>query len=146
MQIVSVEKFTVTGVQVRTKNADEMNADSAKIGGLWQKFGSSIAPKLTSDSIVYGVYCHYESDANGEFDVLAGSNVLSEANDLESVTIEAGEYMVFSQKGAMPQSVINAWVEIWQYFSERPERERAYTTDFECYKSDDEVEVFIAIK
>ncbi|WP_417505152.1 GyrI-like domain-containing protein [Marinomonas gallaica] len=146
MQIVNVEEFTVSGVQVRTKNADEMNADSAKIGGLWQKFGSSITPKLTSDSIVYGVYCHYESDANGEFDVYAGSNVVTDLDGLESVTVHAGEYMVFSQKGDMPQSVINAWVEIWQYFSELPERERAYTTDFECYKSDDEVEVYIALK
>ena len=135
MKIVNVEEFSVAGVHVRTKNADEMNGESAKIGGLWQNFGVSVAPKLTNDSIIYGVYCHYESDANGEFDVYAGSNALSDSDGLGSVTVATGEYMVFSQNGEMPLAVINAWVKIWQYFSESPERERAYTTDFECYKS-----------
>lgn len=146
MQTVKVQEMLVSGVKVRTKNADEMHPDSARIGTLWQDFGSTVAPKLTPTSKVYGVYCHYESDANGEFDVYAGSHELSDATGLDSVKVEAGEYMVFSQKGEMPQAVIDAWMEVWRYFSELPERERAYTTDFEFYKSDDEVEVYIALK
>ena len=146
MKTVQVEEFQVTGIKVRTQNADEMNADSAKIGTLWQGFSSQVAPKLADNAKVYGVYCQYESDANGAFDVYAAADKLTDTDAFESQTIQAGEYMVFSQKGDMPQAVIDAWVEIWQYFSELPERERAYTTDFEYYKSDDEVEVYIALK
>lgn len=146
MKCVQVESVQVSGVKVRTKNADEIHDDSARIGALWQRFGEGMAPKLTPDSQVYGVYCHYESDMNGEFDVYAASDVLSDVTGFESVTIQAGEYMVFTGKGEMPQAVIDVWMQVWRYFSEIPERQRAYTTDFELYKGEDDVEVYIALK
>lgn len=146
MKTVQVEGFQISGIKVRTKNEDEMNPESAKIGALWQGFGSQVAPKLTDGARVYGVYCHYESDAEGAFDVYAGSDGLKDTDQFEQLEVQTGEYMVFSGQGDMPQAVIDTWVAIWQYFSELPERERAYTTDFEFYKSENEVEVYIAVK
>ncbi|MBY0385545.1 GyrI-like domain-containing protein [bacterium] len=149
MKIEIVEPKIVFGLKTRTKNADEMNPSTAKIGGLWQNFFSQRGPLLKSNSKVYGVYTNYESDMNGSFDVYAGADSLEKSNlpNLETVSIQKGKYLVFSSKGGMPQAVITAWTEIWNYFSSPScPHQRAYTTDFEFYKSDREVEVFIAIK
>lgn len=146
MKTVELKAFTVAGLKVRTNNADEMEADKAKIGLLWQGFNDKLAPKLGGSAKVYGVYCNYESDASGEFDVYAASDAFTEQDGFESKTIQAGEYMVFSGKGEMPQAVIDTWISVWDYFSKSPARARAYTTDFELYKSQDEVEIYIALE
>ncbi|EEY45345.1 bacterial transcription activator [Vibrio cholerae] len=55
--------------------------------------------------------------------------------------------MTFSATGEMPQVVIELWGDVWRYFgSESCPYKRAYTTDFEYYKSASEVEISIAIK
>ncbi|HFG1933513.1 TPA: AraC family transcriptional regulator, partial [Vibrio cholerae] len=49
--------------------------------------------------------------------------------------------------GEMPQVVIDLWNEVWNYFaSEHCPHERAYTTDFEYYKSANSVEISIAVR
>ena len=61
--------------------------------------------------------------------------------------IASGDYLVFEAKGEMPQVVIEAWGNVWNYFSsEDAKHTRAYTSDFEVYKSDSEVAIYIAIK
>lgn len=145
MYVTQIDEKIVKGIKVRTRNADEMNLDSSKISGLWQRFYGDIFSNLAPGASILGVYCNYESDFTGEFDVVAGSAELEEGVD--SVTIQAGKYLVFEGKGSMPQAVIDAWTSIWEYFSSDESKYlRAYTTDFELYKSDDEVQVFIAIK
>ncbi|EXJ09057.1 GyrI-like domain-containing protein [Nitrincola nitratireducens] len=92
-------------------------------------------------------YCNYESDFIGEFDVLAGSDELEGDVAYDSVTIQEGRYLVFEGSRSMPQAVIETWSKIWECFSSsEPEYIRAYTTDFELYKSDSEIQIFIAIK
>ncbi|AQU83343.1 MAG: transcription activator effector binding protein [Halomonas sp.] len=47
----------------------------------------------------------------------------------------------------MPQAVIDTWSSIWEHFGSGESKHiRAYTTDFELYKSGHEVDIFIAIK
>ena len=59
----------------------------------------------------------------------------------------SGKYVTFSASGEMPQTLIDLWGEVWSYFSaENCLYERAYTTDFEYYKSAHEVEVSIAVR
>lgn len=149
MDIVKIEKFNVTGLVVRTTNANEMNPATAKIGALWEQFYKTASPKLSDSSKVYGLYTNYESDATGEFDVVACADTLTpeELEDAIEFQISSGNYLKFSNKGEMPQVVISLWGEIWDYFNSSDcQHERAYTTDFEFYKSDDEVEILIAIK
>jgi len=149
MYVTEIDQKTVKGIKVRTKNADEMSSDTSKISGLWQRFYVDVAPRLGKEASVLGVYCNYESDFTGEFDVVAGSDMLESdvASDFDSITIQAGRYLVFEGKGSMPQAVIYTWSRIWEYFSSsEPEYIRAYTTDFELYKSDSEIQIFIAIK
>ena len=47
----------------------------------------------------------------------------------------------------MPQVVIETWSQIWDYFSNADTGyQRAFTTNFEIYKSPTEIEIYIAIK
>lgn len=149
MHISEIDSFSVTGFVIRTTNADEVTPSTAKIGRLWARFYENAAPKLNEKSKVYGLYTNYESDFTGAFDVIVCSDTLSpeELANSVKVTIDSGKYMTFYAAGAMPQVVINLWGDVWSYFgSKNCLHERAYTTDFEYYKSDNEVEIFISIK
>jgi len=98
---------------------------------------------------LYGAYYDYESNYTGDFSVLVGTekDTVKTSTPLEGVTIPAGDYLLFSKEGDMPQAVIDAWGEIWQYFSDSScSHQRAYTVDFEHYTSDKKVDVYIAIK
>lgn len=138
-----VDSFTVTGLTVRTQNSDEFNPETAKLPGLWQQFYSG-TPNL--QTTVYGVYSGYESDANGYYDVTAGTINDSQDTALDSVKINSGNYLVFCGKGEMPQIVIEAWQRVWDYFASNSSYQRCFMTDFEEYKSSDEVAVFIGIR
>ncbi len=145
MKKMTQESKTIYGLKVRTKNEDEMNPQTAKIGKMWGEYFSSIAPTLPQGTEAYGVYANYESDAFGEFDVFAGSVV--ENATLEKVTLEAGNYLCFKADGELPQAVIDTWGEIWAYFAdENCKEKRAFTTDYELYLSESKTVIYIAIK
>lgn len=147
MKIEHVEAFQVKGIKVRTCNQDESSPDSAKIGGLWQKFTEQVSPLMAEFSDNYGVYTNYESDHTGHYDILACTDTLKSQPDFEltSVTIKRGQYAVFSASGPLPETVISLWQQAWEYFtSEQCEETRAFTTDFEHYE-DDKVSVYIAL-
>ncbi|MDO6563511.1 effector binding domain-containing protein [Amphritea sp. 1_MG-2023] len=144
---MQVDEKTVRGIRVRTKNSAEMNPEKAKIAGLWQRFYADIAPTLSQQASVLGVYCNYASDLAGEYDVLAGSDMLKDEHAAESVAIKGGRYLVFEGKGGLPEIVIETWSKVWDYFSsDQSDYTRAYTTDFELYNGDNEIQIFIAIE
>jgi predicted transcriptional regulator YdeE len=151
MKIAEIETRAVFGLSVRTRNADEMQADTARIGPLWADFAAQIAPHLAQGTRVVGVYHGYETDALGAFDVLAGTDALpSAAGDsiaLTRIDIAPGPYLVFDAPGAMPQAVVAAWARIWRYFADPlcPHK-RAFNTDFECYATDGLTEIFIGVR
>jgi predicted transcriptional regulator YdeE len=148
MQKQSLESLNLVGFSVRTTNAAEMSQDTAQIASLWQKFSTQVWPTLTSDSQVFGVYTNYESDYAGAFDVIACTDSLN-VNELEDTvvtTIESGDYLTFKAQGEMPQAVIDLWGEVWAYFSQpNCPHTRKYTSDFERYIGEDQVEISIAI-
>ncbi|MEZ8018107.1 GyrI-like domain-containing protein [Vibrio splendidus] len=156
MKVEMIEAVKAYGFSVRTNNTDEIDPAKAKIGQLWQGFFDQVFPKLTPDSKVYGVYTNYESDFTGEFDVVACTNVLADQNlddlfktadNFVETEIQAGKYLTFSAEGELPQAVIDLWGEVWTYFNALDcPHIRAYTTDFEFYKGETEVEISIAIK
>ncbi|MDP9526217.1 GyrI-like domain-containing protein [Pseudomonas protegens] len=150
VKLREVLPFSVAGLQVRTCNAAEQQADSARIGPMWQRFYvEDLFNQITSrqaDSFVYGVYSNYESDASGAFDVMAGVAVSGASADYPSVQVQGGDYLVFSARGAMPDCVIQAWGLIWAYFQDNPQVRRAFATDFEVYTSPDSVAIYIGIQ
>lgn len=149
MDIKFVSEKIINGLSIRTDNATEMDPEKGKIGGLWQTFDNTVPVDYQHGERVYGVYVDYESDHTGKFTVIAGFDGKSfpEAANLQAVTIPEAKYLVFTHKGEMPQIAIDAWTEIWHYFSnEESEYQRCYSTDFEYYPNGNEIQVHIAIK
>ena len=164
------------GISVRTTNRAEISYETAKLGRLWQKFYQNHVSHLAKGADIYGIYRNYESkDLVGAFDVVAGwelesestdgegsnedrnvlsaENILSAANasDVVTATIPAGKYLVFSEKGNMPNTVMNAWEKAWEYFNDREcEHTRTYEVDFERYVEGNleygQVDVYIGIE
>ncbi|MCQ6255581.1 GyrI-like domain-containing protein [Pseudomonas sp. Q11] len=150
VKLKAVEPFTVAGLQVHTRNADEQQPDTARIGPMWQQFFTEgefdKIPARLSESFVYGVYSNYESDATGYFEVTAGVQVDATSAGYAAVDIEGGDYLVFSAKGPMPDCVIQTWGLIWAYFADNPQTLRRFATDFEVYSGPDSVAIYIGVQ
>ncbi|HVL43875.1 MAG TPA: GyrI-like domain-containing protein [Acidovorax sp.] len=150
--LTPVVAFHVTGLTVRTRNRDESNPATARIGGLWDRFFSESwegkLPGRGEDGHLFGVYSGYESDAHGAFDVTAGVAVPPPVAPLAGavqVAVEAGDYLVFHGHGTMPQRVMDAWGDVWRYFASNPQVPRRFGTDFERYAGPDRVAIHIGI-
>jgi len=150
MKTIEIEEKAIYGISVRTTNANETKPETAKIGKTWQKFDNEVTVDYQNGERVYGVYYNYESDANGEFDVLAGCE--KENNTLDKVVIQKGKYLVFEGKAKTAddnsriQAVIETWGKVWQYFGDKnSEYKRAYKTDFEYYKDQTDIDIYISI-
>ncbi len=153
MHVVQLDRKTLIGMSTRTTNQNEMNPETAKIGALWQSFDKDVSVDYKNGERVYGVYTNYASDMNGEFTVFAAyDGKVSDNNKLKEVTIEAGKYLCFEaiaqteDDAGRVQAIIKTWGRVWQYFSDKPEYQRAYTTDFEFYNGPAKIEIYIAIK
>ncbi|GAB2684548.1 GyrI-like domain-containing protein [Aliiglaciecola sp. 3_MG-2023] len=148
MELRIASEKMINGISTRTNNAVEMSPNG-KIPALWSSFDATIPVDYKNGERVYGVYYNYESDHNGMFTVLAGFDGQSIPSnpDIEQIIIPKAKYLVFSHKGEMPQIAIDAWTEVWEYFSNgHAEHQRLFTTDFEFYPNGNEIEVHIAVK
>jgi predicted transcriptional regulator YdeE len=140
------DAFQVAGLTVRTTNREENDPATARIGALWgrffgeQTYGST--PHRTGDSRIFGVYTAYESNAHGAFDLTVGVAV---SGGTGGVSVEAGDYLVFTGQGEMPHMVIATWQRIWQYFETHPDIARRYRSDFEAYEGPDKVAIHIGV-
>ncbi|MFZ5908594.1 MAG: GyrI-like domain-containing protein [Chloroflexota bacterium] len=149
MKLVEIAEKRIIGLSTRTTNAKEMNPSTGSIGPLWEEFDDKVEVDYKNGSRVYGVYFNYESDETGEFSILAGTDQLdaNSSTKLETIVIQSGKYLVFTAKGDIPRIVFDTWGRVWGYFSKKDAKyERSYTTDFECYVNQNEIEVFIAVK
>lgn len=149
MTVVHIDEKSIRGIAVRTNNTNEMEPDSARLGKLWQRFYEDVFPQAKEGAVVFAVYYDYESDATGDYSVLAGvaQDALASQENRTDITIQAGDYLIFTGQGELPQAVVQTWAKIWDYFSQIDvPHQRAYTTDFEHYKSADEIEIYIAIR
>ena len=146
IQKVDIESKLIKGLQVRTKNADEMNLDTQKIAPLWGRFFQEVLPTLAEGSTVYGVYHNYASDAQGEYDVTVGADVVERTGEMKEVILQEGRYLMFPVKGELPQAIMDTWQRVWAYFDDPSvDERREYGTDFEKYISKDEVEIYIGV-
>ena len=137
-----VDSFTVTGLTVRTQNSDEFNQETAKLPNLWQQFYAS---NPIPNTPIFGVYSGYESDANGFYNATVGNNNDNQRDELSTVKINSGNYLVFQGKGQMPQTVIETWKRVWDYFAVENSYQRCFMTDFEEYENSDEVAIYIGV-
>ena len=141
IQKVDIGTKHITGLKIRTCNADERYPDTPKIGALWGKFINTYAPAFPH----YGVYYHYDSDFRGMYDVLAGVEGVCDGCP-DTVQIQEGRYLKFSAKGELHQAVMECWKQIDAYFEDPSiDERRAYDTDFEVYSSINEVAVYVGV-
>lgn len=154
------EAFKLAGLSVRTTNADEAGPNG-RLPGLWDAYFKSgmtsmMAAGMVNPDTLYALYTDYESDADGAYSVVIGHEIgdteTVAPDNYAHVTIPESKYVVFTTKrGPVYEVVIEAWVEIWEYFKHSPE-ERAYTGDFELYDArhfdpaNAEVHIYIAVK
>jgi len=146
----TIESFFIKGISVRTTN--ENGSAAVAIPQLWHQFiHNNIQGQLTgkTSNDIYCVYTNYEKDFTRPYTTIIGCRVNEQEAQQEgftTITIEAGNYAVFTAKGNLQQgAVYNKWLEIW----EAPVI-RSYTTDFEVYDqkaaefSNAEVDIFVA--
>ena len=148
-KVVDFHGSEVVGFSTRTTNEQEMKPEGGKIGPLWLRFHSEIPVDSHNHQQVYGVYYDYESDANGEFNVLAGYSPQGDVSvdGLEKVSLPAGKYLVFEAEGEMPQVIMQCWARVWEYFSsDSSMHERSNLCDFEFYKDSSSVAIHIGVK
>ena len=148
MELVHVEGKTIEGLRLRTSNAREMNPATAKIPDFVAHVDQNLAIDYQHGARAWSVYFNYESDVNGDYDILMGSdNVASSKLPLERVDIETGNYLKFVGTGAFPKAIIETWQRVWAYFSRADcQHQRRYTTDFEFYDGPTQVSIYIAIE
>lgn len=146
-QLITIESFTVTGLTVRTKNENECNPKNAKIPELWQNFHSNVILTEEPNSPSYAIYSNYASDVNDWYSVTAGKKIedAKDQKDLENIQIVAGDYLVFSNNGDLPQAIIELWQGIWRYFESSSKYKRKYLTDFEIYLGPKQCAVYIGV-
>lgn len=146
MEKVQLGSIVVSGISVRTNNAKEMEPATGEIGKLWQDFFAVSSTFEQPLKEAYGIYSGYESDCTGYYDVTAGVVGDFPAEEASEITVSTGSYLCFEKRGAMPESVLLLWQEIWQYFGKEGSEKRAYLTDFEKYTGQDFVQIFIGIQ
>ena len=139
-----VESFIVTGFSVRTQNSDEFNEKTAKLPSLWQQFYTS--ELAATNANIFGVYSNYDSDANGPYTVTVCVESDYAQTQLTSVTIQAGNYLVFQGTGPMPATVIETWKQVWAFFETSTEHRRNFISDFESYSGPDQVAIYIGLE
>jgi len=148
MKVSYVKNLMLQGIGVRTNNENEKNEETQKIAPLWAKYDeenifSKTLNKVNNTSF-YGIYTNYESDVNGDYDAIVAVEVTKAKNN--AIVIENKKYLVFKKEGELPEVAFELWTEIWEYFKNNSEYERAYSVDFEKYSKEDEIEIFISIK
>lgn len=98
---VTKDEMHIAGIGIRTSNRKGTEA----IGELWQRFyREGILDRIIGrlhENIVYGVYSRYESDENGEYDLLIGSEIQNGSDVPQGITlltIPAATYAVFTSR------------------------------------------------
>lgn len=167
--IVNFPEIKLIGISERTNNVNESNISIAKIGPTVQNYIQDNIPAKIQNrirpSVNFCAYTDYELekvtdptkyDYNGDYTYFIGEMVDSFEGvtpDLKTLIIPAQKYIKFTTpKGAMPNTVIDAWTAIWKMTSEELGEERSFITDFEVYDEEASdlqnavVHIYIGIK
>ncbi len=148
-----MDRIVISGINTRTSNEQEDSPETEQLPNLWRRFYEEELPKIipnqTANFAVYGVYSGFDKGAGGDFTATVGVEIRSDLKEnmaFPVVVIEGGRYLEFNVKGPMPDSVLNKWKEIWDFFAKTTDYQRAYTADFDVYKAQDEVDIYVSIQ
>ena len=150
-ELKTVEEKNIIGMSIRTMNERESRPETSSIPGLWKNFFEynvmSKIPKAVDHSVVYGDYSDYEDGSAGEYRLLVGpeSYEIIKPNNMDMVSIEAGDYLVFKVAEASSVEIMDTWAGIEAYFNTDTEHVRSYKSDFEIYQSANDISIHIGI-
>jgi len=140
--LTSQDSFFVAGIAVRTTNQD--GRARKDIGDLWVTFMSenmqaNIPAKYSED--VYCVYTDYETDHTGWYTCVLGCRVTEAGhNGMFVALVPSGTYRQYDPEGPLPDSVGEAWMQIWEESDGR-----SYVADYDVYGADGKVEIFVGV-
>lgn len=159
-KLVEKDEIKIIGLRIRTNNQLEFNPETSSISKLVDNYWSqNLAQKIKSrlsPNKTYSIYTDYESDEAGDYSYFLGEEVSNFSNqDLSfftPLTIPKQRYHCFTtEKGALPNIVIDGWKAIWQMDEVTLKGKRNYIADFEIFDErcmnplDAEVEIFVGI-
>ena len=143
--------FKIIGISMRTTNKN--NQSQQDLGKLWEEFFvNNIIEKIPNkvSSSILAIYTDYKSNYADEYTTIIGMPV-STLDEIPAGLVgrefEAENFLKFMAKGALPNAVANAWIDIWK---RDKELNRKYSYDFEVYSENSqngensEVEIYIA--
>lgn len=131
-EITTLRELYVIGISVRTSNQN--GQAQADIGALWGKLRQENLLTQIPNKVSHEIYCVYtdhESDFQGPYTTILGSQVHTletSPTKLTGKTIPAANYQVYPSKGKLPDCVAKTWNFIWQ-----TNLNRKYTADFDVY-------------
>lgn len=153
MATLELKSIRLIGLALPSKTTNENGQSMKDCGELWTRFEKegvvSKIPNKLSDEVI-AVYYDYEGDHTKPFSYFIGCKVPEGANvpeNLDGLTIPAGNYQKITAKGEMPGCIGNAWRKIWE--SDIP---RAFKADFEIYDersrdwSNAEVDIYLSVE
>lgn len=110
-----------------------------RVTDLWAKALKTLADYHGS---IYGVYHNYESNYQGDYDL----SISIATEQLHDNTITLGHnYREFAIALNQPSSIVEVWQSIWQ-MEKNGELDRQYDADYEEYRADGTVSIFISLK
>lgn len=137
----SLPRLRIAGLARR-----QSNDRPDRIGAQWQAFYAAggpaqIAGRASDD--VYALYTDYEGDHTRPYTMVIGCALADDAPAPDGLVVKelpAADYAVFDASGPQPQSVVAAWRRIW----EAPIARR-FAADFDHYRADGGVEIFVGV-
>ncbi|MBD8388344.1 GyrI-like domain-containing protein [Dysgonomonas sp. BGC7] len=151
---VTLEKFTVAGISVRTTNQNHQSQED--ITKLWEAFFRNayiqqMLPNKVSDDI-YCIYTDYESDYTGPYTTILGYKVSTAEGIPTNLSliirdIPSSKYCKYISEGELPYAVGKTWAHIWQ-----SNIDRRYLADFDVYGAESKdpknakITTFLSIK
>lgn len=143
----------IVGLSARARN--KIGEPNIEIMNLWAKFMTKNISEQIKNKVshnIYSIYTDYESNFMGEYTVLLGFTV-EDLNDVPPDLVgrefPEAQFKVIPAQGAMPDAVIQTWIDIWNKDSTL---NRAYSYDFELYTENSQkgdqsiVDIYLSVK
>lgn len=151
--MIKQNKLKIVGISARTRN--KIGQPNIEIMNLWAKLMTNNISEQIKSKVshnIYSIYTEYESNFMGEYTVLLGFAVDDLNNvppGLVSRVFPEAQFELFQAKGAMPNAVIQTWIDIWNKDSTL---DRSYNYDFELYTENSQkgdqsiVDIYLSVK
>lgn len=146
-----ISEIKLIGLDLGRTTTNENGQSNIDGGNLWQKFeGGNYADQIPNKSgdEIYAVYYGYEGDHTDPFRYFIGCRVTDNSEvpeDMDRLTIPAGNFQKITAKGEMPGCIASVWKIIWD-----SDISRSYNYDFEVYDershdwSDAEIDIYLS--